>query len=111
MRDRCQRDECNCRQIEFVDEHATDWRRAGEGLASNARRDADKKMGKLALEVLAGPQGRKGQNCWAKLGDVSIAMECGPDEVLLTTDESFETICPAINIQLHRIRPTPHLAP
>ena len=33
-------------------------------------------------------------------GDICIALECGKDEVLLTTDRSFERICPAIDISL-----------
>ena len=63
-------------------------------------------MGQLAISVLKRPQDRKGKNCWGKLGDVSIAVECARDEVLLTTDRSFDTICPALGLTHLRLAAT-----
>jgi hypothetical protein len=61
-------------------------------------------MGKKAQEVIEHPDPlfRTGQNCWGSKGlggDISIALECAEDERLLTTDRSFDVICPAVGLQ------------
>jgi len=69
-------------------------------------------MGRKALEIMHSSNrlDRKGKNCFGAKGlggDISIALECRDDEILLTTDESFERIGPAIGIHVYRIEPTP----
>src|SRR5262245_40725982 len=39
LRTSCAKTECDCRQIEFVDDHISDWKEAGSALAKTARRD------------------------------------------------------------------------
>jgi len=65
-------------------------------------------MGKKAREALesSDPLATKGKACHAANGlggDICIALECGADETLLTTDASFDVICPAIGISHKRL--------
>jgi hypothetical protein len=71
-----------------------------------------RKMGTHAQNVMAKPDllDRKGKNCWGPAGlggDISIALECGSEEKLLTTDKSFEVIGTALGIDVQRIGATP----
>jgi hypothetical protein len=64
-------------------------------------RDNDKKMGKKARLALANDHrdATKGAACHGLNGiggDICIALECAEDETLITTDKSFDLICPAI---------------
>jgi len=60
-------------------------------------------MARIAREAMAASDKtrRKGRACWGASGlggDISIALECANDETLLTTDRSFDEICPAIGV-------------
>ena len=71
-------------------------------------RDADRKMGRKARLALEDQRhdSTKGNACHASKGiggDICIALECAEDETLITTDESFDLICPAIGRKHTRI--------
>lgn len=104
--DRCKKTDAICRQDQFLEERRPDADKAAAALAGAARRPADKNMGKLMASMIAKPPDRKGKNCYAHTGDISIALECSSDEVLLTSDQSFDTICPALRRRHHRFAST-----
>jgi hypothetical protein len=65
-------------------------------------RDADRKMGRKARLAIESQHtnSTKGVACHGAGGiggDICIALECAEDETLITTDQSFDLICPAIN--------------
>jgi hypothetical protein len=71
-------------------------------------REPDKKMGKKARFALEDQRedSTRGKTCHDLNGiggDICIALECGEDEILLTTDKSFDLICPAIGRQHQRV--------
>jgi len=103
---RCTKDEQICRQDDFLGGEQSRAEAAANGLIASAERDADKKMGHTMLKMLPVPRDRKGRNCWGYTGDISIALECDPEEVLLTTDRSFEAIVPALGLRVHRLKAT-----
>lgn len=74
----------------------------------NSDRPDDRKMGTRARKALEDPDARatKGKACHAANGiggDICIALECAEDEVLLTTDASFELIGPALGRRYERL--------
>jgi hypothetical protein len=103
----CQKTEVICRQPEFLTAELERARAAAEALEGSPRtEDAD--MGRKATQALADTSGNatKGKACHGAKGlggDVCIALECAPDEVLLTTDESFALICPALGLEHERL--------
>jgi hypothetical protein len=108
--DRCRRKDEICRQDRFVEECRDKWKAASEGLVkhSDSKRAGDRKMGKLGLELLHDASKRKGKNCYAQTGDISISLECEPGETILTTDRSFEAMSKETGVQVKRIQATPH---
>lgn len=107
----CKKAECQCRQDDFLEGRLADARSAASALDVDTARPHDRKTGKAALKILSSKPklDRKGKNCWGGTlgGDISIALECASNETLLTTDQSFELICPALGIQHHLLSPTP----
>jgi hypothetical protein len=77
---------------------------AGQALSKSANH---KRFGKAALEAVSSRAERKGKKCFGLLGDVSIALDCHQDEVVLTTDESFSVMAPALGLTVERFKPTP----
>lgn len=110
--DKCKKDECQCRQDQFLEEHRSRVADAADALTAREEPLGHRRLGRKAQEVMTSVnmRDRKGINCWGSNGtggDISIALECADHETLLTTDSSFETIGPALNIAVERIRPTP----
>lgn len=103
---RCKKTDEICRQVDFIGGQEDRARAAGEALVQQSDRSQDKKMGQTVLAGLKAPMDRKGVNCYGKTGDVSIALECGGDETLLTTDKSFDVIGPALGLAVHRLGAT-----
>jgi hypothetical protein len=105
---RCKKGEKICRQDDFIEERVSRAEAAATALktTSPADRLADRKMGENMLKGIKNPPDRKGVNCYGGTGDISIALECGKNETLLTTDQSYEIICPALDRKLKRIPPT-----
>ncbi len=104
----CKKTENICSQPEFFAEHRDRAKAAATALEGSPR-PADRKMGKEANKLLANTpsQASKGKACWGGGGiggDICIALECGSQETLIATDQSFDLICPAIEVE-HR-RPT-----
>jgi hypothetical protein len=104
----CKKTEDICSQHAFFAERIDKAKAAAQALEGSSRTQ-DKKMVKEASKILARmpTNDSKGKACWGAGGlggDISIALECAPDETLVTTDASFDLICPAIGID-HR-RPT-----
>ena len=97
---RCKKTEEICERKREVEATADELRTVGAALIGDSRYRA---MGETAQRVADNPIEGKGQNCWRVLGDVSIALDCGEDDVLLTTDQSFEVIGPALGKQVERI--------
>lgn len=104
--DQCRRDEEICRQDRYVDDGLPKWRSASQGLVAHAERSSDRKMGELGLELVDSPGRRRGKNCYARTGDISIALECKPEETLLTTDASFGAMAREAPISVKRLRAT-----
>ena len=92
--DRCKKTEQICRQVEFIEERQDQAGRTAEALVKNSPPDRkrDRQMGETVLKGLKAPADRKGVNCYGRTGDVSIALECGGKETILTTDRSYEVI-------------------
>jgi hypothetical protein len=101
----CKKSDEVCEQTEYLQRRLDRVKSAGVAL-TQSKREPDRKMGNAALRAVSDRTKRKGQNCYQKLGDISIALECRPDEVLLTTDRSFEVMAPAIGIQVQRLSGT-----
>jgi hypothetical protein len=104
----CQKDAEICRQPEFLQENLDKVTAAAAALL-NSKRKPDREMGKKALANLEkiSANGTKGKACYASNGlggDISIALECEPDETLLATDESFDLLCPALGLKHERIQ-------
>jgi hypothetical protein len=105
---RCVKTEDICAQHAFFARELDRAKAAAKALEGSDRQ-ADRKMGKQASAILARMPTRdsKGKACWGAGGlggDIAIALECDPDERLVTTDASFEIICPAIDIAWHRVQ-------
>ena len=80
---------------------------AAKALQKSSRSE-DATMGEDAERLLSRPPGAdyKGKACWGARGlggDICIALECAKTETLLTIDESFDLICPAIGINHKRL--------
>jgi hypothetical protein len=104
--DRCKKTDEICREDEFLGDEATRADAAARALVDKSEREPDRKMGRAMLKMLPVPRDRKGKNCYWQTGDIAIALECDADETLLTTDRSFEVICPAIHRRVHRLKST-----
>ncbi|HET7483816.1 MAG TPA: hypothetical protein VFJ64_00400 [Solirubrobacterales bacterium] len=104
--DRCKRTDEICRQDQYVQDELPRWEGASQGLVDHSNRPSDQNMGKLGLELAASSAKRKGRNCYDKTGDISISLECDPDEVLLTTDQSFESMATKTGMSVKRIKAT-----
>ncbi len=103
----CTKAEEICRQPEFLSQEVERARAAATAL-DGSEREGDRTMGQKANKALAdiSKNATKGEACHGANGiggDICIALECGPDETLLTTDESFDHICPAIGVGHERI--------
>jgi hypothetical protein len=103
----CTKAEEICRQPEFLSQEIERARAAATAL-EGSEREGDRTMGQRANTALAdiSKNATKGKACHGANGiggDICIALECGPDETLLTTDESFDHICPAIGVGHERI--------
>jgi hypothetical protein len=103
----CKKTDDICDQPTFLEAELDRARAAASALEGSARK-ADRKMGQNATKALQGlsANGTKGKACHASNGlggDICIALECASDEILLTTDESFDLICPAIGRQHEKL--------
>jgi hypothetical protein len=85
--ERCKKTDNICREHDDLGSKVDRLRKAGEALRASPDH---KKIGEAALKAADVVTERKGKICYGILGDVSIALECEADEVLLTTDRSFE---------------------
>jgi hypothetical protein len=102
---RCTKKEDICDHVAFLESDRIRASDAAQSLRSSAR-PADKRMGMTMEAMIKNPRDRKGRNCWGSTGDISIALEARPKEVILTTDESFDSIGRAIGLRVERIKPT-----
>jgi hypothetical protein len=103
----CKKKDVICTQPEFLTGEIARARAAAEAL-EGSERDGDREMGAKATKALrdTSGDGTKGNECHARNGlggDICIALECAADEVLLTTDHSFDLICPAISRNHERV--------
>ncbi len=101
----CRKEEDICDQPQFLAKHRNRALAAAHALEASER-DPDKKMGKKTRLALQDHDeaSTKGAACYNGIGgDICIALECAADETLLTTDKSFDLICPAIERQHERV--------
>jgi len=107
----CKKAECVCRQDDFLEDNFKRAVHVADELNTARARDADRKMGREAGKILRSRVmlKRKGKNCYGGTlgGDISIALECREDETLLSTDQSFQVICPALGLKFQSSSPTP----
>lgn len=111
IKTQCRRADCVCDQVAFTDGQASRIEAAAAALVAS-KTSGHPKMAKNVRAAMSHPDKtyRKGRNCWGGSGlggDVSIALECGNDETLLTTDQSFDEICPAVGVPHIRLTGTP----
>jgi hypothetical protein len=106
---RCAKGDSICEQEVFVTSRENEYRSVGQHLAgdSPSSRPRDRVAGEAAIRASEVPRDGKGRACYGTLGDVSIGMECGSDETILTTDRSFDIIGPALGREVMRIPPSP----
>jgi hypothetical protein len=62
-----------------------------------------RRMGETAKRMADAPRERTGRNCYGRTGDLAIAVDCEPDEVLVTTDGSFEVMAEALGFTVEKI--------
>jgi hypothetical protein len=103
----CKKQEQICAQPQFLARNLDRALAAAIALESSDR-EGDRKMGKKARLALENTQedSTKGAACHGSNGiggDICIALECAEDETLITTDKSFDLICPAINRKHERV--------
>lgn len=103
----CKKSEDICAQPGFLEEQRTRALDAAMALEGSDR-PADREMGIKARKNIKDADARatKGKACHGGGGlggDICIALECSADEVLLTTDASFELLCPALGLKYERI--------
>jgi hypothetical protein len=104
-RDRCKKTDTICRQDDALGAKTTGLKRAADAL-SKSFEASHRSMAKVAKAAVSKPPDRKGKNCYGSLGDISIALEVRGDEVVLTTDRSFEVMAPALGIAVERFNAT-----
>lgn len=104
-REHCRKNEGVCAQREDLEFKKERLRAASEALVRSAS-ESHQKDGKAGLRAAIDPASRTGQNCYQKLGDLSIALECQADEVLLTTDSSFEVMAPVLGLTVRKLSST-----
>lgn len=105
---RCKKTEDICSQHAFLAGQQLVRAKAAAQALEGSPRAPDKRMSKQAGEILARmpTNDSKGKACWGAAGlggDICIALECGLSETLLTTDASFDLICPAIGVAHLRV--------
>jgi hypothetical protein len=103
----CTKTDDICDQPSFLKANMDRARNAAAALETSNRKP-DAKMGKKATHALNAIDmgGTKGEACHGAGGiggDIAIALECAEDEILLTTDASFDLICPALGLQHMRL--------
>lgn len=103
----CKKTQDICDQPAFLAARRDRAEKAARALLASKRK-ADREMGKNAIAALQDgrPEATKGKVCHADKGiggDITIALECQQDEILLTTDESFDLICPALGLKHLRL--------
>lgn len=102
---RCRKTDDICAQEQTAAARSARFADAGNALkASDRAKDRD--MGDVALQAAAVPRDAKGRNCWGRLGDVNIGLDCGADETVLTTDKSFDLLGPALGFDVERLPPS-----
>jgi hypothetical protein len=104
----CKKTECACVQPAFLEGRKTDIAAAATALDAGGYAAYAKHI----RTVMSKPDhtDRKGKACWGGNGlggDLSIALDCAPEETLLTTDRSFEIMAPALGLSVDRISATP----
>jgi hypothetical protein len=98
----CRRTQDICDQPGFLADRRDRAEKAARALLNSGRK-GDRKMGENALAALKDDDSAstKGKACHGDKGiggDIAIALECEGNEILLTTDESFDFICPALGL-------------
>lgn len=105
----CKKTDDICAQIAFVEGNRDKILAAADALQESDRQ-ADRDLGAKAQKLMElEERERKGSNCYGGKGlggDISIAAECEPGEILLTTDQSFDYICKAMGVELRRFEGT-----
>jgi hypothetical protein len=99
---RCRNADNVCDQVSDLESKVARLGAAAAALSKSGREPL-RKAGNAGMRAVKDRSKRKGQNCWTKLGDLSIALECADDEILLTTDHSFEEMAPALGIAVERL--------
>jgi hypothetical protein len=102
LKDTCRRREGICEHELRLEGEVVRWRNASQSLIASDN-DAHRRMGRTAKEMAEKGELRTGRNCYGRTGDVAIALDCLPDEEMVTTDGSFETLGPAMGFAVRRL--------
>jgi hypothetical protein len=103
LKSTCKKSEDICRQPDAIEDEVDRWTAGAKALKQSSAHEA---MGETALKMASSRNERKGRNCYAKTGDLAVAMDCPEGETLLTTDRSFEVMESAIERDVLRLAPT-----
>lgn len=104
MKTTCRKGEGICDHERRIESDVARWK---DGATALEQTDDDslRKMGKAATGMALEPSARTGKNCYARTGDVAIALDC-QGETLVTTDKSFEVLGEAMGFPVRRIKPS-----
>lgn len=102
VKDTCKRREGICDHEGRLGRDLARWRKGAHSLAESSDNSL-RKMGRTGLTMADEPDKRTGVNCYGKTGDLAIALDCQADELLVTTDKSFETMRQAMGFAVQRI--------
>lgn len=98
----CRKREGICRHEQRLSTDAQQWGAGADALKSAESADL-RSMGRIAQQMRDRADQRTGRNCYAKTGDLAIALDCKREETLVTTDHSYQVIGPALGIRIRRI--------
>jgi hypothetical protein len=101
----CTWDEGICVHADHVEDRLAAWSAGAEALR-RSNNESHTKLGRVGQEMAESRRKRTGKNCYARSGDLAIALDCAADEELVTTDGSFEVLGPVMGFNVVRL-PTP----
>ena len=102
LRTTCRRREGICTHETRIAREKAAWDAAADALARSGEK-SHRDMGRRAQEMSNEPPKRTGKNCYGHTGDVAIAIDCEPGEVLVTSDGSFSVMEPAMAFSVSHI--------
>jgi hypothetical protein len=95
----CKRREGICDHEDRISRELAQWRAGADALAASGDNRL-RQMGRLARQMAADPRLRTGKNTYLRTGDLAIALDCKRDEIMVTSDASFQLLAPAMGFNV-----------